>query len=235
MQINESNMYANNYNFDQTDYVGKGIAVKKRDITANDTIEKDKERSDIEAFKALCKKFPNVEFIVVDMTGAAQPEYSGICRTPAFGDLNQVSIMIDKEVVENLENDYENIISTIQAICERYEYETKQKAVASGVEYTALHLHYIDSKRLSCWQIYWPDGAPTVCREEGKNRHPDINTGIKEKNLQAFLRNIQKQLSDKLFEIGESKQEHKAKSLREGVENYREHFVYAKDKLQNKS
>lgn len=224
MKISEGNIYTNNYGFNATDYADKGITVKNKN---NDTIEGDKKMSNIEAFKALCKKFPNVEFIVVDAeTGAHLPEYSGICRTPAFGNLNQVSIMIDRKVVENLENDYENIVSTIQTICERYEYDTKQAAIASGVEYTALELHYKDSKTLSCWQIYWPDGAPIACREEAQNLEDDINAGINEKYLRAFLMNIQKQLSDKMFEIGENKQGHKLKSVQEGSRIYQEYFIY---------
>ena len=56
-------------------------------------------------FRALCKKFPNVAFVVVDEIGGLQSEYKGICNTSVFGDFAQISIEIDKEVIENLDND----------------------------------------------------------------------------------------------------------------------------------
>lgn len=47
MKINESSMYANAYGFDQADHADKGIAVKKKDITVNDSIDEDKKMSNI--------------------------------------------------------------------------------------------------------------------------------------------------------------------------------------------
>lgn len=81
---------------------------------------------------------------------------------------------------------------------------------------------------MACGRIYYFEDPPIVCREVGKNGEEDISLGINEKAIQAFLRNIQKELSDKIFEIGEDKPEHKTKTVSKAVEEYQEHFVYVK-------
>lgn len=233
MKINGSNRYANAYEFNQTDYADKGIAVKKKDITVNGNIDEDKKMSDIEAFQDLCKKFPNVSFVVVDEIGGPLSEYSGICRTSTFGDLNQVSIKIEEEVIKNLEKDYENIARMIQSISDCYEFETKQAARATGADYAAVELHYKNAKTLSYGRIYYFQDPPILCREQTKNEEEDMNLGINEKALQAFLMNIQKELSDKMLEIGEKEQRHK--SAQEGSRIYQGHFIYAKEEFENES
>ena len=76
----------------------------------NRTKEEEKTLKEVHDFRALCKEFPNVSFVVVDEIGELQPEYKGICNTSTFGDFEQVSIMIEEKVIENLDKDWDECI-----------------------------------------------------------------------------------------------------------------------------
>lgn len=184
-------------------------------------------------FRALCKKFPNVSFVVVDGIGGLQSEYKGICNTSAFGDFAQISIEVDKEVIENLDNDddWNNTVKMVQWISDHYDEIVGHAKATSACKYTWVTIHYKPAENctgignLSYMQTLAFE-PPIAIREFGEDEEPD--DGINEKQIQALLRKIQKDAFDKLFEIGEDKQEHKIKTkpASKAVKEYQEHFVY---------
>ena len=55
--------------------------------------KKESESTDVMNFATLCKKFPNISFVVVDSIDAIKQEYTGVCNTDAFGNLDKISII----------------------------------------------------------------------------------------------------------------------------------------------
>lgn len=228
MKISENDMFMQEYGLKENHFVHRENSSKTGEVFENGTEEQKKiSLSNQEAFQALCKKFPYISFVVVDEISAVQPEYNGMCNTSAFGDLNQVSIQIEKEVIEKLGEDYDNIVMMIQGIADNYE-GVKRHAMASGSTYTAVTLHYKETGDLSFRQTLWFE-PPIVCRETGSNKGVTLDTEAKDKYLQAFLMNIRNEMLDKLFEVGKVdrfEKGHKGKS--KGAREYQKQFIYEK-------
>lgn len=185
-------------------------------------------------FRALCKKFPKVSFVVVDAIGKLQWEYSGICDTSTFGNFGQISIKIEKELMENLDNDWDNIVAMIQWISDNYDKIVEHAKTTSSFEYTSVTIHYAPTGNclgvggLSYTQTIGSE-PPLYLRTFGKGVNPEESLSINEEYLRSFLKKVQNDALDKLFEIGEDKQEHKTKkTASKAAKEYQEHFVYAK-------
>lgn len=230
MKINDYNTsvmgYKNNQSFTIDSNENKEFSLE------NNVIEekKESESTDVMNFATLCKKFPNISFVVVDSIDAIKQEYTGVCNTDAFGNLDKISIMIDEDVIKKLDNDYDNIELMIKFISDYYEH-IKVNAMSSGCEYTAVTLHYTDTGELSYTQSLWFD-VPILCREAGIKGNTSFNIDTNEKYLQTYLMNIQNEVFEKLFEIGENDQDNKFKSGSECAKKYQEHFMYQKEEIQ---
>lgn len=204
---------------------------KKEEVPQFSGVTEAKETEEKEKidFAFLCKKFPEISFIVVDGTGEPQQEYVGICDTSVFGDLEQISIEIEKDVIDNLEEDYDNITMVIQWIVDNYRM-IQGNAKASGCSYASVTLHYVQGRELSFWQTL-SFAPPTFLRELGQ--HTNMYSGWaeegREKHLQAFLRKTQEEIFDQLFEIGKEEKEEreqKHQSLEKYAKKYQESFIY---------
>ena len=185
-------------------------------------------------FYALCKKFPKVSFVVVDGIGALQWEYSGICNTSTFGNFGQISIKIEKELMENLDNDWDNIVAMIQWVSDNYDKIVEHAKATTSFEYTSVTIHYAPTGNclgvggLSYTQTI-SSGPPLYLRTFGEGVKPEESLDIDEEYLRSFLMKVQNDALDKLFEIGEEKPENKMKTASKAVEEYQEHFVYQED------
>lgn len=95
MRINESVENGEGVWFQQSNSVDKETGQMEKIISEKSKIGKvdKKSSSDVHNFRALCKEFSDVSFIVVDEIGTLQSGYRGICNTSAFGDFGQISMM----------------------------------------------------------------------------------------------------------------------------------------------
>lgn len=229
MEINLNNTYYGAVNI-QTN-INKDL---KADIAVKDNKPQEQtyvnqKINQVKNFASLCKQFPDIAFVVVDYLGSPVPEYNGICNTAAFGDLNKVSIRINEEVIEKLDEDFDNIIKMIQYKEDTYSY-VKDNAEISGCKTTAADLCY-DGTKLIYMQVLWPDyDAPDIYRKTGSLKPSSsdyTNIDLNEKYLQDFLLNMQHKTYDKLFKLGESDKD-EVKSRQKYVEKYQKHFLYRK-------
>lgn len=229
MRINKINTNMNGVWFKHGNFAGMENEQKEEIIPEENRIGEEKEKTfkEKQDFRALCKKFPDISFVVVNKIGEPQPEYSGICNTSVFGELGKVSIEVDKEVIENLDDDWDNIVTMIQAISDNYGSVAGHAKASSGCKYTAVTLHYASVGNLSFTQSLWFN-PPFVLRDSGEKTGAEDVPDTNRKYLQVFLMNIQNDVFDKLFEIGENKQGNKIKSIQKYVKEYQRHFVYQK-------
>lgn len=211
--------------FDQNNYPNRKNDKNGYNMFINEDIEQSV-LNEQHNFNTLCQKFPDVSFVVVDEIGEPQQEYGDVCNTLCFGDLGQISIEIQKEVIEKLDSDWNNIVTMIQAISDNYG-SIANHAVASGCSYTAVTLHYSNGGDLSFGQSLWFE-APVIDRQYGKELRCKNFFDTNEKYLQTFLTNIQNDAIDKLFNIGEDKHSYKVKT--KCVNEYQKQFVYENEK-----
>lgn len=212
-----------------------GIAKQATEMVSEmDKVREERETSKEEHdFYALCKKFPKVSFVVVDEIGELQWEYSGICDTSTFGNFGQISIAIHKDVMENIDNDWDNVVAMIQWMSDHYDEIVGHAKATSSFEYTYVTINYppvgnyFKIGGLSYMQTIC-SGPPLSLRTFGEGVEAEESLNINEQYLRSFLMKIQNNTLDKLFEIGEGKQEHKTKTASKAVEEYQEHFVYTK-------
>lgn len=228
MRINESAANMEGAWFQRSNSVDRETKQMEKMISEMNKIEEvdEKTLSEEHNFRALCKKFPEISFVVVDGTGAPLSKYSGICNTSAFGDFGQISIEVDEEIIKNLANDWDNIVTKIQMISDHYDEFVAFARAEPNCLYTGITLCYGSAGKISWIQSYWSE-PPTYLREYWDL--DDLRTN--DKYLQALLLKMQKDVFDKLFEIGEDKQEHKMKTASKAVEEYQEHFVYEKEEI----
>lgn len=233
MRIHESTANIESDWFRQKNNSVNGAAKhnEKMIVEMNGTKEEEKTLKEAHDFRALCKEFPNVSFVVVDEIGELQPEYKGIRNTSAFGDFGQVSIMIEEKVIENLDQDWDDAVTMIQGISDHYDEIVGHVKASSACNYTMVKIHYASAENclgvgnLSYTQMLCFD-PPEYYREFGDDVALGGYLDVKEKYLQAFLMKIQIDVFDKLFEIGEDKREYKTKTAFEVVKKYQDHFAY---------
>lgn len=233
MEISTSNIYYESKN------TQKNVLEIVKDSKAQKHIEKSshtQEQSEtktkpnnVQNFARLCEKFPDIAFVVIDSIGGILPEYNGICNTAAFGELDKVSMRIDEKVIEKLEDDFDYISMTIENVAFNYQ-DVKNNAVASGCRYASADIRY-DGATLVRMQTLYVKYPPKLARETGF-LEPSLREDTNQKYFQTFLLNIQYEVYNKLWEIGEEDAEKDHPKLeKKYAEEYQKHFLYEQEDI----
>lgn len=158
-------------------------------------------QSEMDAYKMLCEKYPDVSFVVTDRTkegnSYVSSEYTGFCDTKQFGDLSKLSVEVDVSVLKKLSEDSnyaKELDQCIRRIEENYS-SMSYDTLKSGMQSLFASIYYEDDRIKTEWTEC--QGTPDALRNGG--RKADASTY--DLYMRGILANMNFSMEEDLFKM----------------------------------